>query len=80
MLCVGMKLISATCIWNLLSLLVVVVVVLVLVLVVVVLYDWAKVSLPISCASHRLEQFICEKSHLLHAPPWSLLTCDVIFT
>ena len=42
--------------------------------------DWAKVSLPISCASHRLEQFICEKSHLLHAPPWSLLTCDVIFT
>jgi len=33
-LCVGMKLISATCIWNLLSLLVVVVVVVVLVVVV----------------------------------------------
>ena len=36
MLCVGMKLISATCIWNLLSLLVVVVVVVVVVVLVVV--------------------------------------------
>ena len=32
----------------------------------------------ISCALHRLEHFICEKSHVLHAPAWLLIVrCDL---
>ena len=37
--------------------------------------DWTKVSL------HIFMCFLpCEKSHLLHTPPWLLLNSDIIFT
>ena len=39
--------------------------------------DWTKVSLHIV---YFMCFIPCEKSHLLHAPPWLLLTCDIIFT
>ena len=39
--------------------------------------DWTKVSLHIV---YFMCFIPCEKSHLLHAPPRILLTCDIIFT
>ena len=72
-LCVGLKLIFSTCMWDWLY--------------PVVLWWLAKVTLHItypmyitSCALHSLEHFICEKSHVLHAPARLLLTCHAAFT
>ena len=67
----GLKLISAKCMWDWLY--------------PVVLW-WlgtSHLTYPmyiISCAWHRLVHFICEKSHVLHAPAWILLACHAIFT